>query len=194
MQQQMEKHIETTIVEAAIVLFSTKGFETTLDDIVEASGISKAEALQYFQSKEEIIQFIIKQQIQFIRERLQMLTKWKGSLTPSIIQLFVDLSNNIQHSQVSLQMLLQFSLMNPVFRQTEYSIEQIVEVLEELFEKGQRSGEFNTLLSSNTMAQLACQQYFGILMTWCMNRENYSLQERVKISFGMLFNGLLNRN
>lgn len=182
------------IVEQAIELFSTKGFDTTLDELADRSGISKTVILNYFKSKEEILQIISKQQIHSIKEHICRLQNQMGLLTPTIIQLFVDFSNDIQNSQALMQTVFQFALRNPAFRQNQYEAAGLInDVLEDLFERGQKSGEFTTLLSAYTMAQLASQQYFGILFTWCMSSENYCIQDRVKVSFGMLFNGLLNR-
>ncbi|WP_379970998.1 TetR/AcrR family transcriptional regulator [Ectobacillus sp. sgz5001026] len=182
------------IVEQAIELFSTKGYDITLDELVDRSGISKTVILNYFKSKEDILQFISRQQIHSIQEHIRRLQNQMGLLTPTIIQLFVDFSNDIQNSQTLMQTLFQSSLRNPTFRQNQYeAVGLINDVLEDLFERGQKSGELTTLLSAYTMAQLASQQYFGILLNWCMSSENYCLQDRVKVSFGMLFNGLLNR-
>lgn len=182
------------IVEQAIELFSTKGYDITLDELANRSGISKTVILNYFKSKEEILQFISRQQIHSIQENIRRLQNQIGLLTPTIIQLFVDFSNDIQYSQTLMQAVFQAALRNPACRQNQYEATGLInDVLEDLFERGQKSGEFTTLLSAYTMAQLASQQYFGILLSWCMSSENYCLQDRVKVSFGMLFNGLLNR-
>lgn len=49
------------IIQAALVLFSRKGYsETTIDDIVASAGMSKGSIYSYFKSKEEIFLAIAK--------------------------------------------------------------------------------------------------------------------------------------
>jgi AcrR family transcriptional regulator len=52
----------TKILETARTLFSSHGFEnTTIDDIITASGITKGAFYHYFKSKEALCQFVIQQ-------------------------------------------------------------------------------------------------------------------------------------
>ena len=47
------------IIDAAMKLFLEKGYEnTTMQDIVEASGMSKGAIYHYFKSKQEIVAYL----------------------------------------------------------------------------------------------------------------------------------------
>ena len=121
MQLGEDTHIQI-IVEQAIELFSTKGYDTTLDELADRAGISKTVILNYFKSKEEILQFISRQHIHLIQEHIRRLQNQMGLLTPTIIQLFVDFSNDIQNSQTLMQTLFQSALRNPALRQNQFEV------------------------------------------------------------------------
>ncbi|HEU5140335.1 MAG TPA: TetR family transcriptional regulator [Bacillales bacterium] len=79
------EHIEkrkSEILEAALTVFSRKGFEpTTMRDIVEESGMSRGGVYQYFSSPEEMLEAIHERNIHrtadFVRELLsQNETVW----------------------------------------------------------------------------------------------------------------------
>ena len=59
-QEIKSKRSKDQIIQVALSLFSNKGYnETTMADLVEATGLSKGAVYHHFKSKEEILQLLM---------------------------------------------------------------------------------------------------------------------------------------
>ena len=69
--QENKKRNETTIINAAYELFVNKGLDsTTISDIVKGSKLARGTFYNYFQSKEEIWDLIVKKLVENVNARL----------------------------------------------------------------------------------------------------------------------------
>jgi len=60
-QEIKSKRSKDQIIQVALSLFSNKGYnETTMADLVTATGLSKGAVYHHFKSKEEILQLLMK--------------------------------------------------------------------------------------------------------------------------------------
>jgi AcrR family transcriptional regulator len=191
---EQEVFVQDKLVTEAIKLYSKKGLNITVDEIVQNAGVTKGMFFHYFHAKEDILHCISKAQKKFIKKRFAEIKKSSGPFTPKIAQLFVDLASHGNRSKLLVQSIFKASLNDKVFLEKEYEVSDYLdEALEYMFEQGQRSGEFTTLISPFEMARIARQQYLGVLTAWCSTEENDELEEKVRLAFAMLFNGLLER-
>ena len=73
------KRSKDQIIQAALSLFSNKGYkETTMADLVTVTGLSKGAVYHHFKSKEEILQLLMEKETNSLSTFLEELSKNEG--------------------------------------------------------------------------------------------------------------------
>ncbi len=102
-QEIKSKRSKDQIIQVALSLFSNKGYnETTMADLVEATGLSKGAVYHHFKSKEEILQLLMEKETIALSTFLEELSKNEGvSSTDRLLQLVDYLIGNENIKQLT---------------------------------------------------------------------------------------------
>ncbi|EHJ52540.1 TetR/AcrR family transcriptional regulator [Streptococcus macacae] len=144
--KQSEKSIQTQIKikEAALALFSKKGYQdTTMSDIVQLTALSKGAVYHHFQSKEEILQQLMEEEMRKVTDAMKALAA--AEHLPAKLRL-LDLLDFLigdeglnQLSQINWSEKVPFGLL--------FTLRNTVNVLSryvsEIIEQGNQNGEFS---------------------------------------------------
>ena len=104
MKQEMKsKRSKDQIIQAALSLFSNKGYkETTMANLVTVTGLSKGAVYHHFKSKEEILQLLMEKETNSLSTFLEELSKNEGvSSTDRLLQLVDYLIGNENMKQLT---------------------------------------------------------------------------------------------
>ncbi|MDR2553108.1 MAG: TetR/AcrR family transcriptional regulator [Treponema sp.] len=154
------------ILDAAGTLFTEKGYEnTSVNDILDKTGISKGALYHYFDSKEEVMDGVIRRTAAFIRERAAAIAgdsslsaheKMKRAI------LAINISENISGSSHGKLIDELHKSANALMHQKSIAltIQTIAPVLTEIVEQGIREGIYKTPYPLETMEFLLAAGQF----------------------------------
>ncbi len=96
-----QKIIKQKLIENGTELFSQFGFgKTSVQDITDATGISKGSFYRFFNSKEELLLDIFEEQEKFRNSLIQEIMEKKLDAETAIKQLFVKSLHNIEQNKI----------------------------------------------------------------------------------------------
>lgn len=190
------------ILDAAIEVFVQLGYHATrLEDIAEAAGFSKTALYYYFKDKEEIfLNLCLREHERLITEvgkNLSTCTCFIDSLTTMIRTIFVEAGERFSF-------MLAFSnpdpgkAINPAdflkhqdtlskFKQCRIDMER---VFRKNVERGIQSGEINTPLPVEEIANLIESLIKGIFMRWWQKGKKGDIEEEIKSIITFVRSGL----
>lgn len=155
--KQEEKSLitKTKILDVAIKLFTEKGYnETTMQDILSQSGLSKGAVYHHFRSKNEILEYAMDSELQHVTRYLKELAESQELSATEKLNTLVDffISNerikNLSKSNWAEK--IPYGLL--------YTLRNTVNVLshyiETIIEQGNKSGEFNCIFPFETASVL----------------------------------------
>ncbi|UQD52869.1 TetR/AcrR family transcriptional regulator [Bacillus methanolicus] len=158
------------ILEAAIRVFKRKGYEkTTMQDIVDESGMSRGGVYLYFSNREdlfkELIHFIDKQQ----EEEIDLLYHDVSSIWEGVLQFLESQEQEIMEVDESLiPVILEYYMIDlrektkDAFLFNRY--QKAVKVVELLFQKGVVHGEFKPVIPISEVARFVVAFLDGLIM------------------------------
>jgi len=158
------------ILNAALLVFAQHGFAAArMDDIVEASGLSKGALYWYFESKEALILALLKRLLAGQLQHLQQLPGADGPVRDRLLLFAQHFSEALAHLPDLTSLLLEFYALaarkaeaRQLFREffTAYS-----GVFEALFRQGIEQGEFRAM-DTATAAHALIALSEGILLLY----------------------------
>ncbi|EIJ79006.1 transcriptional regulator [Bacillus methanolicus PB1] len=169
------------ILEAAIRVFKRKGFEkTTMQDIVDESGMSRGGVYLYFSNREdlfkELINFFDKQQKELINffdkqqvEEIDLLYQNVSSTWEGVLRFLEAQEQEIKEVDESLTpVILEYYMIDlrektkDAFLSNRY--QKAVEILELLFQKGVDEEEFKPVIPISQVARFVVAFLDGLIM------------------------------
>ncbi len=179
------------IIDAALRLFSEKGYEaTTVAEIAEAAGVAKGTFFNYFKAKEDLL---IKFQKAVFFGEIAGLNEKSAPYAPWILTLIKEMGDSMNGSQTMLRLALHRFLSAGSISDSRCSLNHMIAALVPVFEKGQSTGEFSTIIPAPIMARNAMQVYLGTLYSWSTGAEDESLGDQLLLAFQIFLNGILNK-
>lgn len=154
-QKQKSLITKTKILDVSIQLFTEKGYnETTMQDILSQSGLSKGAVYHHFRSKNEILEYAVDSELQHVSNYLKELSESQEYSATEKLTILIDffLSNdtmkNLSKSNWSEK--IPFGLL--------YTLRNTVNVLSnyisKIIEQGNKNGEFNCMYAFETASTL----------------------------------------
>lgn len=160
---QREQEVRASILRAALVQFSQKGYAITMDEIAEAAGLSKAGVYFYFPSKDALFTAVLDNPLQFdaVRAALDQMVQGPGAaLEDGLVRL--------------VKTYLSF-----------FKNETFISTLRIVLSEGAR----NTIIAQNfreKIVQYGSRQVAGYLQPFC-NLDLSALAVKVQMLIGMVF-------
>ena len=189
---------KTSILEAAIKLFSTKGYDAaSVRDIAELAGVNLAMISYYFGSKEKLMESLFHEKMDASKIKIETILK-DTSLTPfeKVERMLSDYVSKVVANQSFYKIMLyeQVLKQNPVILKLIKELKLNYAFLtSELIKEGQRSGDFkkevdvilalNTLTGTVTQAVINQDYYFEF-----NNYQKLTTKERNELLYDKLYN------
>ncbi|MBK8604517.1 MAG: TetR/AcrR family transcriptional regulator [Saprospiraceae bacterium] len=189
---------KTSILEAAIKLFSTKGYDAaSVRDIAELASVNLAMISYYFGSKEKLMESLFHEKMDASKIKIETILK-DTSLTPfeKVERMLSDYVSKVVANQSFYKIMLyeQVLKQNPVILKLIKELKLNYAFLtSELIKEGQRSGDFkkevdvilalNTLTGTVTQAVINQDYYFEF-----NNYQKLTTKERNELLYDKLYN------
>jgi len=194
-----KQEIREKILDAAETLFSRKGYyDTSMDEIVKESSLSKGAIYGYFKGKEEL--FAALQD----RDLSSSLAKIKESFSPddsASVKLEkaarIAFSVLVGKSRQACRMNLEFEALAPrmksLMQRQDDRYDVVHRLIEEIVEEGIRTGEFRKDIDVDVTASILAAVVDGLALHWATTSHDLDwkkLEEQVRV---VILQGLLSR-
>lgn len=182
------------ILDAAMVVFARLGLhEARMDDIVQASGLSKGALYWYFKSKEEIILAISQRLFSTDIEQLAGMLEVEGTVSERLLQLMHSRAQGLQEMSSVIAILFEFyaaALHQDEVRQLIKGYFQgFQELLVALIQQGIDRGEFRP--ANAVEVAIALDSLFeGLVVRWLIDPQAVQWDTQIDTSLQMILNAL----
>lgn len=186
------KNTKGRIVAAAWQLFYQQGYDdTTIDEIVEASGTSKGSFYHYFDSKDALLTSL---SYLFDEKYEELIETMDPSLSPveKLIYINHELFLMIENT-VSVSLLSQLFSSQLVTKGERHLLEPsrtYYKLLRQITVEGQQKGFFRDELSINDIIRAYAMFERGLMYDWCLCNGNYSLCQYSSVMLPLFLKGL----
>ena len=192
MSRKNSKNTKGRIVAAAWQLFYQQGYDdTTIDEIVEASGTSKGSFYHYFDSKDALLTSL---SYLFDEKYEELIKTMDPPLSPveKLIYINHELFLMIENT-VSVSLLSQLFSSQLVTKGERHLLEPsrtYYKLLRQITVEGQQKGFFRDELSINDITRAYAMFERGLMYDWCLCNGNYSLCQYSSVMLPLFLNGL----
>ena len=188
MAKDKKRKTKKNIVSAAWRLFYEQGYDdTTVDEIIRASGTSKGTFYHYFKGKDALLTSLSELFDNKYEELIQEMPEEMGNFE-KLLYLNQELFGMIETS-VSRELLASMYSSQLVTKGEKHLLDQnriYYRLLNELIAKGQRDGELTTRMSANEIAKIYALCERALLYDWCICNGDYSLKSYAERTMPML--------
>ncbi|MCI7619628.1 MAG: TetR/AcrR family transcriptional regulator [Firmicutes bacterium] len=192
MKKKNSRNTKGKIVSAAWQLFYRQGYDdTTIDEIVEASGTSRGSFYHYFEGKDALLSslsYLFDEKYEELMETMDM------SLSPidKLIFLNQELFGMIENT-VSVDLLCQLfssQLITKGERHLLNTNRTYYKLLRQITIEGQEQGYFKENLSVNDITKAYAMFERGLMYDWCICNGDYSLCQYSATMLPLFLEGL----
>ena len=192
MKKKTSRNTKGKIVSAAWQLFYRQGYDdTTIDEIVEASGTSRGSFYHYFEGKDALLSslsYLFDEKYEELMETMDM------SLSPidKLIFLNQELFGMIENT-VSVDLLCQLfssQLITKGERHLLNTNRTYYKLLRQITIEGQEQGYFKENLSVNDITKAYAMFERGLMYDWCICNGDYSLCQYSATMLPLFLEGL----
>jgi AcrR family transcriptional regulator len=184
------------ILDAAIQLFSRKGFRSTsLSDLVQATGLTKGALYHHFKNKDSLF-YAVLENLRFLwRERVFRDMLEKQSALERLETLFDNHARLIEEREtfclVLSSLVMEMDNVNAEFMDALREIfADLTALIQRIIEKGQESGEIRRDLDPRLLALNLVGMMEGNSIPWILNRGRVNYQKMSRTQRHILLNGL----
>ena len=192
MKKKNSRNTKGKIVSAAWQLFYRQGYDdTTIDEIVEASGTSRGSFYHYFEGKDALLSSL---SYLFDEKYEELMETMDTNLSPieNLIFLNQELFGMIENT-VSVDLLCQLfssQLITKGERHLLNTNRTYYKLLRQITIEGQDLGLFKENLSVNDITKAYAMFERGLMYDWCLCNGDYSLCQYSAMMLPLFLNGL----
>ena len=177
MKKKNDRNTKGKIVSAAWQLFYQQGYDdTTIDEIVEASGTSRGSFYHYFTSKDDLLtslSYLFDEKYEELMESMDPALSPLDKLVYMNQELFMMIENTVSVSLLS--QLFASQLVTKGERHLLEPSRTYYKLLRQITIEGQQKGIFRDELSINDITKAYAVFERGLMYDWCLCNGNYSL-------------------
>jgi AcrR family transcriptional regulator len=185
------------IMTAATAVFARKGFDgTSMDDIVQASGLSKGGLYWHFDSKDAIIDAILSQ---FFDREMADLHRLAGLDLPAAERLRLlgdtiaaEMAGIVELASLSLEFYALAARRSETRQFLRDYFQRYGALLLTIIQEGIDAGDF-VAIEATTAATALISQFEGIALLWAIDPELIDLAQQSRTAVYLLLQGLLVR-
>ena len=177
------------IISAAWKLFYEQGYEnTTVEEIIEASGTSKGSFYHYFEGKDTLLSslsFLFDEKYEELESELDPEEDRFASLLYLNRQLFAYIENS-----VSLELLGRLLSSQLITRGDKHLLDHnriYYRLLRQIVLQGQERGELRSDVTANEMVRVYALCERALIYDWCLSEGDYSLLQYGRTMMPMFF-------
>ena len=192
MKKKNSKNTKGKIVSAAWQLFYQQGYDdTTIDEIVEASGTSKGSFYHYFDSKDALLtslSYLFDEKYEELIETMDPSLSPLDKLVLMNRELFLMIENTV--SVDLLCQLFSSQLITKGERHLLNTNRTYYKLLRQITIEGQEQGYFKENLSVNDITKAYAMFERGLMYDWCICNGDYSLCQYSATMLPLFLEGL----
>jgi AcrR family transcriptional regulator len=185
------------ILEAAEVLFSKKGYyDTSMDEIVKQSGLSKGGIYEYFSSKEDLFLALKDKRVQSSLNRLNS-TFGPSDSPMSKLEKAADIvfTSMVGSSKEACRMSLEFSVLAPRIKSLQRARDNQLRALHDfvfkIVKEGVDGGEFRNEIDPDSAACIIVGMVDGLSFDWATTTFDFDWALLKKQSLELFTKGLI---
>jgi AcrR family transcriptional regulator len=192
--EKLEKERKKQILDAAERVFSERGFDKArMDDIVDASGLSKGSLYWYYKSKDAIIRALLDRVFISEMQDVVELVEVDGTASERL-RLFVEYAVR-EYLRFEKLLPLAYEFIALAYRSQAVKetlvgyFEHYIDVLAEVIQQGVDQGEFKAC-DPRSVAISLIAMYEGIAMLWFLDRSQVDWDQMAEAPLEVLLRGL----
>lgn len=178
---------EDKIFEAALQLFTTKGFHgTPTSEIAKTAGVANGTLFHYFKTKEDLINNLY---LHVKNEMVEASVTEVENINSLKLKMEYLWSKTIQWALTNPQKIffIQQYMYSPyITTNTQEEVDKIKEIYTDLIQEGIATGEIQDI-SVDLIYIIATQQMFGIIQYLILNPEKYHSSEFMNKAFNLFY-------
>lgn len=179
--------VKDKIIQAALEVFLEKGFnDTTVADIMNKADLGTGTFYNYFESKEDMINHCLREQIQKAILSLQDLKKTPLSATAKLTQILITTGKIFEENKTFLGLFQGLLKINPDIRKQPSHGNLFKNIIMEVIKQGQEEGEFIPEIPTEIVTELI----HGILQSTLLSNMKISFSDNLKFKLDVLLEGI----
>jgi AcrR family transcriptional regulator len=185
--------VRQVLFDTAMSLFRKKGFgRTSVDEIAEQAGFSRATYFYHFRSKRGVLLHYGQQLLARMEQRLACADAGSGPLERIRLILF-EMAHDAEREREDLKLVVQYSLSDPhYFERPSEARVRVLETLTRLVEEAQGRGEARRDLSPGQQAQRILALYEGAAASVVMGVSSAAAE--MKMTWQFILGGISGTN
>lgn len=185
--EKKKQMVKEKIIKAAMELFLEKGFsDTTVSDIMTKADLGTGTFYNYFESKEDMINHCLRQQIQEAILSLQDLKKSPLSASTKLTEILIATGKIFEENKPLIGLFQGLLKINPEIRKVPSHGSLFKNMLLEVIKQGQEEGEFIT----GVPAEIVTEMIHGIFQSALFSNVEISFSDNLKFKLDVLFEGI----
>ncbi|MBR3934608.1 MAG: TetR/AcrR family transcriptional regulator [Clostridia bacterium] len=192
MSKKNERNTKGKIINAAWDLFYEQGYEnTTVDEIIDASGTSKGSFYHYFEGKDALLgslSYIFDEEY----ARLQNVLSDDMSAFEKLLYLNSELFLMIE-DRIDIDLLTRLYSTQLITKGEKHLLDNkrlYYKLLKQIVTKGQSDGELTTEMTANEIVKLYAICERSLIYDWCLCNGEYSITGYAKKMMPMFLSGI----
>lgn len=175
-----------TLVDIAMELFLNKGFEeTTIADITKSVDIGTGTFYNYFQSKEDILKYVLAQSLDQAKESLENLSKSTIQPQEKISQILVTLGKIFEDNR----QLFSLCINHLGLKQPPHGT-QFKDILISIIDEGQKNGDFRKTIP----IEMVTETFMGLIKSAIASRSKIPFMDNLNYKLDLFLGGLAEKN
>ncbi|MCC5468004.1 TetR/AcrR family transcriptional regulator [Pelosinus baikalensis] len=177
--------ILNTLVDISMELFVAKGFEeTTIADIMKSADLGTGTFYNYFQSKEDVLKYVLTQKFDQAKNSLERLIKSTISPQEKISQILVILGRIYEDNRQL------FGLINHLGPNQPPHGPEFKDILVSIIDEGQKNGDFRKTIP----IEIVIETFMGLIKSAATSHSKIPFMENLNYKLDLFLNGLTEKN
>ncbi len=157
------------ILDAAVRVFAHKGFHTSrVGDIAEEAGVAHGLLYHYFSSKDEVLETVFHENWSVLLDRIRAVERTDEPATEQLRHVAAILLRTWRHEPDVVRVVVREIARSPEVQQRIGELEQPVDSIRRIVERGQAQGEFRADLDPHYCATIFYGGIDAVLTTWVL--------------------------
>ena len=193
--QDVSEERQAQILEAALEVFARQGFhDARMDDIAQASGLSKGALYLYYKSKDAIIGALMRTIFSVVMRGVRTIEQSDQSARERILLTTNRFADEMDRFAGMLPVMLEFYAVAARDRSVRVYLREMYEdytaSLARVIEQGMARGEFRAGDDAESLATALIGMWEGISLMWAMAPETVHWRETATLAVTSLLDGL----
>ena len=194
--EEYKQSVREKILQSAEDLFALKGYhETSMDDIVKESGLSKGAIYGYFDSKQALFLALSDRRLASILDKIQSTFSPNDSAAKKLEKGFGVVFNNlVEASREDCMMNMELWVEAPRIKSLQHRVNNRHETAHgfiiQVINDGVKRGEFKQDIDADALASILLATIDGLYLHWATTGKDYDLQKIQSTFLTVLLEGI----